>query len=254
MRACACDAAIASTATASATCAGIGISGDSVMAFETLDDAKRGDGMRNVPPRCGQAARERRPTPSVKKDYSGSPRSTAETRRSPARNFQSGASRSPRNASKTGLNRRHDLQLAEADMAGVGLAPCRPVGAKDVGDHDRRRPEASRRAHQASCCTPGARRSPITRTSTSLFPAVAWRAVERDPRRVKQNRVARGQLPRDPLSAAGLARIGSHTYCQVDLATSPSRRLGSSRIPRLWSRLGQPVLRPDPHRHRIARE
>ena len=33
-----------------------------------------------------------------------------------------------------GLDRRHDLQLGEADMAGVGLAPRRPVGAKDVGD------------------------------------------------------------------------------------------------------------------------
>jgi hypothetical protein len=34
----------------------------------------------------------------------------------------------------TGLDRRHDLQLAEADMAGIGLAPRRPMGAKDVGD------------------------------------------------------------------------------------------------------------------------
>ena len=34
----------------------------------------------------------------------------------------------------TGLDRRHDLQLAEADVAGVGLAPRRPMGAKDVGD------------------------------------------------------------------------------------------------------------------------
>src|SRR5271169_4678243 len=33
-----------------------------------------------------------------------------------------------------GLDRRHDLQLGEADMAGVGLAPLRPMGAKDVGD------------------------------------------------------------------------------------------------------------------------
>jgi hypothetical protein len=33
-----------------------------------------------------------------------------------------------------GLDRRHDLQLAEAHVAGVGLAPRRPVGAKDVGD------------------------------------------------------------------------------------------------------------------------
>ena len=33
-----------------------------------------------------------------------------------------------------GLDRRHDLQLAEAHMAGVGLAPRRPMGVKDVGD------------------------------------------------------------------------------------------------------------------------
>src|SRR5271166_3873682 len=32
------------------------------------------------------------------------------------------------------LDRRHDLHLAEADMAFVGLAPRRPTGAKDVGD------------------------------------------------------------------------------------------------------------------------
>ena len=32
------------------------------------------------------------------------------------------------------LDRRHDFQLAEADMAGVGLAPRRAMGAKDVGD------------------------------------------------------------------------------------------------------------------------
>ena len=34
----------------------------------------------------------------------------------------------------TGLDRRHHLQLAEAHVTGVGLAPRRPVGAKDVGD------------------------------------------------------------------------------------------------------------------------
>jgi hypothetical protein len=34
----------------------------------------------------------------------------------------------------TGLDRRHDLQLAEAHMAGIGLAPHRPMGSKDVGD------------------------------------------------------------------------------------------------------------------------
>jgi hypothetical protein len=34
----------------------------------------------------------------------------------------------------TGLDRRHDLQLAEPDVAGVGLAPRRPMSANDVGD------------------------------------------------------------------------------------------------------------------------
>ena len=42
-----------------------------------------------------------------------------------------------------GLDRRHDLQLAEADMAGVGLAPRRPMGAKDVGDLQARPPHAA---------------------------------------------------------------------------------------------------------------
>jgi hypothetical protein len=34
----------------------------------------------------------------------------------------------------TGLDRRHDFELVEAHVTGVGLAPRRPVGAKDVGD------------------------------------------------------------------------------------------------------------------------
>ena len=34
----------------------------------------------------------------------------------------------------TGLDRRHDFQLGEAYVPGVGLPPRRPVGAKDVGD------------------------------------------------------------------------------------------------------------------------
>jgi len=33
-----------------------------------------------------------------------------------------------------GLDRRHHLQLGEAQVTGVRLAPCCPVGAKDVGD------------------------------------------------------------------------------------------------------------------------
>src|SRR6266446_5662519 len=35
------------------------------------------------------------------------------------------------------LDRRHDLQLAEAHMAGVGLTPCRPVAAEDIRDLQR---------------------------------------------------------------------------------------------------------------------
>ena len=34
----------------------------------------------------------------------------------------------------TGLDRRHHLQLGKTQMAGVGLAPRRAMGAKDVGD------------------------------------------------------------------------------------------------------------------------
>ena len=35
------------------------------------------------------------------------------------------------------LDRRHDLQLVEADMAGVGLTPCRSVVAEDIRDLQR---------------------------------------------------------------------------------------------------------------------
>ena len=38
----------------------------------------------------------------------------------------------------TGLDRRHDLQLGEAHVPGVGLSPRLPVGAKDVGDLEAR--------------------------------------------------------------------------------------------------------------------
>jgi len=38
----------------------------------------------------------------------------------------------------TGLDRRHDLQLGEAEVTGVGLPPRRPMGAKDVGDLEAR--------------------------------------------------------------------------------------------------------------------
>jgi len=36
-----------------------------------------------------------------------------------------------------GLDCRHHLQLAEADMAGIGPAPCRAVAAEDVRDLQR---------------------------------------------------------------------------------------------------------------------
>src|SRR6266852_5028641 len=35
------------------------------------------------------------------------------------------------------LDRRHHLELAEADMAGIGLAPCRSVAAQDIRDLQR---------------------------------------------------------------------------------------------------------------------
>ena len=35
------------------------------------------------------------------------------------------------------LDRRHHLELAEADMAGIGPAPCRAVAAEDVRDLQR---------------------------------------------------------------------------------------------------------------------
>src|SRR5882724_2394039 len=35
------------------------------------------------------------------------------------------------------LDRRHHLDLAEADMAGIGPAPCRAVAAKDIRDLQR---------------------------------------------------------------------------------------------------------------------
>jgi hypothetical protein len=38
----------------------------------------------------------------------------------------------------TGLDRRHDFQLGEARVTGVGLPPRRPMGAKDVGDLEAR--------------------------------------------------------------------------------------------------------------------
>lgn len=33
-----------------------------------------------------------------------------------------------------GLDRRHDLELAQADMPGIGPSPRRPMGTKDISD------------------------------------------------------------------------------------------------------------------------
>jgi len=41
----------------------------------------------------------------------------------------------PRSAA---LDRRHDLELAEAHMAGMGRTPSRPAAAEDVRHLDRR--------------------------------------------------------------------------------------------------------------------
>src|SRR5260221_9527475 len=35
------------------------------------------------------------------------------------------------------LDRRHHLELAEADMAGIGLAPCRSMAAENIRDLQR---------------------------------------------------------------------------------------------------------------------
>ena len=40
--------------------------------------------------------------------------------------------------SAAGLYRRHDLELAEADVPGMGRSPGGPVSAEDVGDLERR--------------------------------------------------------------------------------------------------------------------
>ena len=54
--------------------------------------------------------------------------------------------------SATGLDRRHDLQLGEAHVTGVGLTPRRPMDAKDVGDLEGRPRHAAvvRRAFASS--------------------------------------------------------------------------------------------------------
>jgi hypothetical protein len=53
-----------------------------------------------------------------------------------------------------GLDRRHDLQLAEAHVTGVALSPRRPMGAKDVGDLQGRSRHAAA-VRRAAFASPG---------------------------------------------------------------------------------------------------
>ena len=55
----------------------------------------------------------------------------------------------------TGFDRRHHLQLGEADMAGVGLAPVRAMGVENVGDL-KTRPRHGARVRRAASARPGA--------------------------------------------------------------------------------------------------
>jgi hypothetical protein len=48
------------------------------------------------------------------------------------------------------LDRRHHLELAEADMAGIGPAPCRAVAAEDVRDLQRWTRHAQARVRRAA--------------------------------------------------------------------------------------------------------
>ena len=52
------------------------------------------------------------------------------------------------------LDRRHHLQLAEADMAGMGPAPCRAVAAEDVRDLQRWTRHEKPRVRSAVRCPP----------------------------------------------------------------------------------------------------
>ena len=62
------------------------------------------------------------------------------------------------------LDGRHDLQLAEAHMTGIGSAPCRPMGAEDIRDLERAdaagSPRLRRRRHLADRCSSGLVTSP----------------------------------------------------------------------------------------------
>ena len=59
------------------------------------------------------------------------------------------------------LDRRHHLQLAEADMAGIGSAPCRTVVAEDIRDLQRWTRHGA--ALQAGGSAPGLRRDTVER-------------------------------------------------------------------------------------------
>ena len=48
------------------------------------------------------------------------------------------------------LDRRHHLQLAEADMAGIGLTPCRAMAAEDIRDLQSRTRHARRAFRRAA--------------------------------------------------------------------------------------------------------
>ncbi len=52
------------------------------------------------------------------------------------------------------LDRRHDFQLSEADVASVGFAPRRPMGSKDVGDLQAR-PRHAAAVRRAAIGSPG---------------------------------------------------------------------------------------------------
>src|SRR5208337_5311927 len=54
------------------------------------------------------------------------------------------------------FDRRHHLQLGEADMADIGLAPVRAMGVKNVGDLDVR-PRHGARVRRAASARPDGR-------------------------------------------------------------------------------------------------
>jgi hypothetical protein len=61
--------------------------------------------------------------------------------------------------STAGLDGRHDLELAEADVPGMGRSPGRPVSAEDVGDLERGTPRVQ--GSQPLAVVPSVAGSPI---------------------------------------------------------------------------------------------